>query len=92
MSDIESIKRSIEQLYQTNPKVCISVNKTRPKIVIEDLTANIIGIYRNIFQVEELKNGKPFGRHTFQYSDVLMGQVVIKELNYTPIFPASKRK
>lgn len=40
----------------------------------------IVGVYPHIFQVEEAA-GSPPRRHSLQYSDVLVGHVVISELN-----------
>ena len=85
MDYIEQIKNSIEKLFQSNPNIHISVNRTRPKIIVMAEPAKIVGVYRNIFQIEECESGKAPIRHTFQYSDVLVGQVVIEELDYVPI-------
>ena len=38
----------------------------------------------NIFQVEERESGRIPARHTFQYTDVLIGQVKIEELDGAP--------
>lgn len=49
------------------------------QIVLSEIDAQITGVYKNIFQIEESSSGS-LRRHTFQYSDVLIGQVVIDEL------------
>jgi uncharacterized protein Veg len=50
-----------------------------------------VGVYKNIFQVEECDGGNAAKRHTFQYRDVLIGQVAIEELDFVPI-PSSANK
>ena len=81
MDYIEQIKNGIERLYKTHPNIHISVSRSHPKIVVEKSPAKIIGVYKNIFQIEENNIGRS-SRHTFQYGDVLIGQVVIEELNF----------
>ena len=81
MDYIEQIKNGIERLYKTHPNIHISVSRTHPKIIVEKSPAKIVGVYKNIFQIEENNSGRP-SRHTFQYGDVLIGQVVIEELNF----------
>ena len=39
----------------------------------------------NIFQVEECEGGRMPTRHTFQYGEVLIGQVKIEELDCVPM-------
>ena len=82
MDYIEQIKVGIEKLYKTNPNIHISVRKTHPKVIVDASPAKIVGVYKNIFQVEECESGKMPTRHTFQYVDILIGQVVIEELNF----------
>lgn len=75
------IKREIEKLYETNPDIHIAVKRMRPKLIVESSPAKIVGVYKNIFQVEERESRKLPTRHTFQYGDVLTGQVIIEELD-----------
>ena len=82
MDYIEQIKTGIERLYKTHPNIHLSVSRTHPKILVEKSPAKIVGVYKNIFQVEECATGKLAARHTFQYGDILIGQVVIEELNF----------
>ena len=79
MNTVEHIKSEIERLYKTDPNVLVSVNMKRPKLIIERAPAKIVGVYKNIFRIEECGTGLPT-RHTLQYSDVLIGQVVIEKL------------
>ena len=83
MDKLDYIKGEIEKLYQNNPHVHINVKITRSKIIKEDTAVTITGVYRNIFQIQET-DGSRITRHTFQYGEVLVGQVVIKELDYAP--------
>ena len=92
MDSIEQIKRGVERLYKISPSVHISVNKARSRIFIERVPARIVGVYKNIFQIEECESGTLPQRHTFQYGDVLIGQVVIEELQYAPAVSTSKKK
>lgn len=91
MNDIDYIKGELKRLYETAPYVHIRVRMTHPKIAIEGVPAKIMGIYKNIFQIEANDNGYPC-RHTFQYGDVLIGQVVIEELDYAPIVSLLNKK
>ena len=81
MDYLDSIRSGIEALYKTNPNVHINVKLARPKVILEDVSVVIVGVYRNIFQVEGKDGGRPT-RYTFQYGDVLIGHVVIRELDY----------
>ena len=85
MNYIEQIKSGIEKLYKANPNIHISVIKRHPKVVVNVMPAKIVGVYRNIFQVEECEDGKTPKRYTHQYTDVLIGQVKIEELDYAPM-------
>ena len=82
MDNMDYIKSGIEKLFKTNPNIHISVSKTRPKVIVDASPAKIVGVYKNIFQVEECEGGKMPTRHTFQYGEVLICQVKIKELDH----------
>ena len=77
MDYVEQIKNGIDRLYKSNPDIHISVCRTHPKIMVEVQPARIVGVYKNIFQVEESKGDKTPTRHTFQYGDVLIGRRVL---------------
>jgi len=85
MNTTEYIKTKIKEMYESGEEVHISINMTHPKLVVNDSTAIVKGVYNSIFQIEENDSGIPH-RHTFQYNDVLIGHVIIKELNYAPVF------
>ena len=91
MSTVEHIKSEIKRLYETNPNVHISVSRTHPKAIVDASLAKIVGVYKNIFQIEENDNGHT-NRHTFQYGDVLIGQVVIEELDYVSMVSILNKK
>jgi uncharacterized protein Veg len=91
MSTVEHIKSEIKRLYETNPNIHISVKMTHPKVIVEGTPAKLVGVYKNIFQIEENDNGHT-NRHTFQYGDVLIGQVVIEELDYVPMASILNKK
>ena len=84
MNMMEYIKNRVENLYRTNPSVHVTVNRTHPKITVESSSAIIVGVYKNIFQLEERNGRKHPIRYTFQYGDLLTGQIVIDELGDTP--------
>ena len=84
MNTTEYIKHEIEKLYNNNPIIHITLKITRPKSELEKSTVKITGVYKNIFQVEENRKGALL-RHTFQYSDILIGRVAIEELGYIPM-------
>ena len=80
MTTLQIIKDGLKLLYETAPAVHISVNMTRPRLVIEDSPAVITGVYPNIFRIEERSSGYPRS-HSLQYTDVLIGHIRISELN-----------
>ena len=91
MDHLDYIKSGIEKLYKTDPNIHISVKFARPKVAVDGTPAVITGVYRNIFQIEENDNGRSV-RHSFQYGDVLIGHVVIQELDYVPTVSVLDKK
>ena len=92
MDSMDYIKSGIEKLFNTNPNIHISVSRTHPKVIVDASPARIVGVYKNIFQVEECEGGKMPTRHTFQYGEVLIGQVKIEELDYVPMVSILNKK
>jgi len=88
---LEFIKKEIARLYETKTDIRISISKTHPKVIVEKSPAVIVGVYKSIFQVEE-KDASFHRRYTFQYGDVLIGQVMIEELGYFPTVNILKKK
>lgn len=81
---IAYIKSSVETLYQTNPNIHIRINQRNKKTIAEEKSVKLVGVYKNIFQVEE-SVGKLPTRHSFQYGDILIGHITIRELNCPPL-------
>lgn len=79
MNSLESIQQQIRRLCQTDPHVHLTVKVSRPKLSVTNVPAVIKGVYRNLFCVEESTCGYP-RMHSIQYTEVLIGQVVIAEL------------
>lgn len=76
---IETIKRHIRKLYETDPHIHMNVTMRHPKVDVKNAPAVIKGVYPNIFQVEE--DGDGYSRiHLWQYNDILIGRVEILEL------------
>ena len=74
MSEYNPIKQKLLFLFNSNPVIHIKLITNSLRTLSAEHTARITGVYRNIFQVEI--NGK---KHTFRYSDVAIGHVVIAE-------------
>ena len=91
MNNIDHIKTIIESLYKSDPNIHISINRIHPRFNVEKVPAKIVGVYKNIFQVEE-SEGRKLPVRTFQYGEVLIGQVRIEELNFTPTVTNSRKK
>lgn len=89
MDTLDYIKEQIKHIYNTDPRIHLSVHTTRPKLVVENTPAVIRGVYPNIFRVEENDSGIP-RCHSVQYISVLIGEVKIAELDYTPM-PTTKK-
>ena len=81
MDNWEHIKNKIESLQKTAKEIHITVQMQHPKMIIENMTAEILGAYRNIFRVREKDSG--YSRcFTFKYTDIMIGHVVINELDF----------
>ena len=88
MNNLDYIKEEIGKLYESNSTIHISLKLTRPKIFMDSRSAIITGVYKNIFQIEQIGNRS---KRTIQYGDVLTGLVIIDELNYVPTLNISKK-
>ncbi len=80
MSSLLEIKQQIQYLYKTNPHIHLDVNIARPKLNLCNVEATIKGVYPNLFMIEEISNGH-LKQHSIQYSEIIMKNVIIKELN-----------
>ncbi len=79
MASLESITANIKALAAKNPNIHMNVTLTNPRLTLENAEAKIVGVYPHIFQIEENSSGSA-KRHTLQYTDVLIGNVIISEL------------
>lgn len=76
MYNMPQIQQCILERYQSNPKIRINVNITKPKLRLQNVPATITGVYAHIFQIEEALSGRT-RRHTLQYTDVLTHNIEI---------------
>ena len=80
--DVNMVRERIKTLYETAPQVNVNVSQSRPKLSLRNDPATILGVYTNVFRLEERSTGIP-RCHTLQYKDILMGQIQIVELGET---------
>lgn len=78
MTTVDAIREQIHQLYQSSPRVHITVQMPHTKVV-QDAEVTITGVYPHVFCVEESMGVAP-QRHAFQYTDVLTGRVGVEGL------------
>lgn len=79
MNTIDSIKREILNLYETNPNIHVNVTMSKQKINLRNKAAVIKGVYRNVFQIED-RSSTAQNCYTLQYTDVLTRNIEIIEL------------
>ena len=79
MISIESIRKKILHLYESDPHIHVNVAMNHPRIQLQNAPVTLKGVYPHIFQIEEYSRGVP-ECHTLQYADILSGQVGIVEL------------
>ena len=64
-------------------KCCITtrtnVSLRQPKLRLSNVPVKITGVYRHIFQIEEVSSGPP-KRHALQYTDVLTHDIELLDL------------
>ncbi len=80
MNELEKIKAGIRSLCDAGTVIHVSINMTRPKVIVTNAPAKIIGAYPNMFRLEEC--AEPIRCHSLKYTDVLIKQVEIRELEY----------
>ena len=76
---IDLIKEKIDKIYKADPHIHVTVNMTHPKVNASLVPALIIGVYTNMFRIEENESGYT-SSHSIKYTDVLIGKVKIMEL------------
>ncbi len=79
MSTEEKIIKQIKALYEANSIIHVDVSLSKPKFVIKNAEVRIRGVYPHIFQLEENTGARTIC-HTVQYTDVMIGNIVIQEL------------
>lgn len=81
MTALDFIKNSVKKLYETNRDVHISISTLHPRVFVKNDPVKITGVYKNVFRIEEYSSGTPKS-HTLQYTDILIKQVVIDEIQF----------
>ncbi len=79
MNSIESIRNKVRKLYETDPHIHVNIKMSHPKINAENRPAEIKGVYPHIFRLEENDSGHT-RIHSVQYTDILIGNISISEL------------
>ncbi len=79
MTEIDTIKKRLLRLYKTNPEIHIDVSFTRPKVSGNHIPARILGVYTNLFTIEEGSSGRMQTR-SIKYSDIITGSISVAEL------------
>lgn len=80
VNQLTQIKQQLKQLYETNPDVHIDVFFKKERKRLENIPARITAVYPNLFSaLLYLDDGEKI--YTFQYVDILIHSVAIKELN-----------
>ncbi len=78
--NLQDIRTAIEQLYKSDEQLHMNIRLRRPKLELENAPARIIGVYPNMFRIEESHTGVR-RTHSLLYTDVLIGQIDIMELH-----------
>ena len=68
--ELQQIRQRISERYLSDPNIRINVSLRQPRLHLNNVPVKITGVYRHIFQVEEVSPGPP-KRHALQYTDVL---------------------
>lgn len=68
--ELQQIRQRILERYLSDPTIRINVSLRQPRLHLNNVPVKITGVYRHIFQVEEVSPGPP-KRHALQYTDVL---------------------
>ncbi|MBR2877805.1 MAG: hypothetical protein IKB92_01765, partial [Clostridia bacterium] len=80
MNALSHIKSQVMYLFNTNPKVHIDISNKGERKHLSNVPAVITAVYSNIFTATLNEDGV-VKKYTFQYADLLIHNVVIKELN-----------
>ena len=77
--ELEQIRQRISERYLSDPNIRINVSLRQPRLHLNNVPVKITGVYRHIFQVEEVSSGLP-KRHALQYTDVLTHDIELLDL------------
>ena len=76
---LERVREQIEKLRAVQPVIHVSFSIPHSKVRVENRPVTITGVYPRVFLVEE-QGAKVPRRQTISYTDVLIRQVRIAEL------------
>lgn len=69
--ELQQIRQRISERYLSDLQTFASMFPLRqPRLHLNNVPVKITGVYRHIFQIEEVSSGPP-KRHALQYTDVL---------------------
>lgn len=77
--ELQQIRQRISERYLSDPNIRINVSLRQPRLHLNNVPVKITGVYRHIFQVEEVSPG-PSKRHALQYTDVLTHDIELLDL------------
>lgn len=80
---IDTIKSAIKEFYDNKTPLNVYVKTTHTPADGTLSPAIITGVYNNLFLID-IKEDGIIKHQSFTYSDVLIGQIEFKELDYTP--------
>ena len=76
--ELQQIRQRISERYLSDPTIRINVSLRQPRLHLNNVPVKITGVYRHIFQVEEVSG--PPKRHALQYTDVLTHDIELLDL------------
>ena len=82
MSDtykLQQIRQHILERYRHDPRIRVNVSVAKPRLHLDNVPAEITGVYSHIFQIEETTSGQA-KRHSLQYADVLTHNIEILDV------------
>ena len=77
--ELQQIRQRISERYLGDPNIRINVSLRQPRLHLNNVPVKITGVYRHIFQVEEVSPGPP-KRHALQDTDVLTHDIELLDL------------
>ena len=77
--ELQQIRQRISERYLSDPNIRINVSLRQPRLHLNNVPVKITGVYRHIFQVEEVSPGPP-KRHALQYTDVLTHDIELLDI------------